>query len=327
MLSEFILTIGPVSEAPEHLDLLARVATRFRLNVAHLTPEKLDRLLRRIADRFTVWGKVIPVVLDLQGAKLRIGSYPSVSAPPTKVELVLALESADPAVIPVPHESVFRRTETGDLLVLNDRKVVLRVTGKPSADRMFAETLQAGELGPAKGINSPDRVFELARIAPVDHTAIEIGNPFPFVEYAVSFVGDGTEAALFRPLTGDRRLIAKIERRAAFAAMPVIDRAFDEHWLCRGDLGAEVGLRELGAMQEAFIALLPSLLRPRILAGEVLGSMTAAPHPSRSEIVHLHDIERAGFDGIVLSDETACGRHLPDVVAFLQEQFPHRKPR
>lgn len=320
-MNHFILTIGPASEAPEQLDLLARVATCFRLNVAHLTPEKLERILRQISERFTIWGKVIPVVLDLQGAKLRIGSYPAVSSPPAEVELVQAFESADPAVIPVPHESIFRQTNPGDLLLLNDRKVVLRVRSKPAADRMFAETLQGGELGPAKGINSPDHAFELARVAPVDFTAIEIGNRFPFVEYAVSFVGDGSEADLFRPLIDGRRLIAKIERRSAFGNMPAIDRAFDEHWLCRGDLGADVGLRELGAMQEAFVAMFPRLTKRKILAGEVLGSMITAPHPSRSEVVHLHDVQRAGFHGIVLSDETARGRYLAEVVSFLQSHF------
>ena len=320
-MNQFILTVGPVSEAPEQLDLLARVATRLRLNVGHLTPEKLERLLQQIVERFAVWGKVIPVVLDLQGAKLRIGDYPAVSSPPSEVELIHAYESSDPAIIPVPHESIFRQTCPGDLLLLNDRKVVLRVRAKPSADRLFAQTLQAGELGPAKGISSPDRVFELARVAPVDFTAIEIGNRYPAVEYAVSFVGDGEEAALFRPLIEGRRLIAKIERRAAIGNLAAIDRAFDELWLCRGDLGADVGLRELGVMQQRFVERFPELTKPKILAGEVLGSMVNAPQPSRSEIVHLHDVRRAGFDGIVLSDETARGRHLAGVVTFLHDHF------
>jgi pyruvate kinase len=300
---------------------MMRVATRFRLNTSHLTPEELARHLHDLDVLFQDQGKTLPVVLDLQGAKVRIGQYPRVSQVPQKIELKYANESQTPDVIPIPHESVFQQAQVGDRLHLNDRKVMLKIIEKPAADRMIAVCLQSGELGPRKGLNCQEKAFELARVSQKDRDCIAIGNHFPWAEYAISFLCDGTEADLYRPLTAGRRLIAKIERPAALRNLTVIDEQFDELWLCRGDLGSELPLRELGAAQEAFVARFPDLHCPKILAGEVLGAMVYAPFPSRSEIVHLHDAFQRGFAGFVLSDETATGAQVPEVIRFLDAFF------
>ncbi|MBP7635391.1 hypothetical protein KBA41_14580, partial [Candidatus Ozemobacteraceae bacterium] len=297
------------------------VATRFRLNTSHMTGDRLGESLSTIERIFYDTGRVLPVVLDLQGAKVRIGTYPAVPEVPGRVELRLAGASDSPGIIPVPHASVFAKTAVGDEVHLNDRKVVLRITGRRDPASLEAECIRTGPLSSNKGFNCENRAYELVSLSERDSEAIRIGNAFPFTEYAVSFVLDGSEASLFRPLTGARRLAAKIERPAALDRLTEIDALFDETWLCRGDLGAEADLRDLGRLQESYVAAFPLLRGPKILAGEVLGSMVATPLPSRSEIVHLHDIFKAGFDGIVLSDETASGSHIPDVVSFLEYYF------
>lgn len=318
---ERILTIGPASSSRATLLEMARAGTRFRLNTSHLSTGQLTQQLLLLETLFREERLSLPVVLDLQGAKVRIGSYPSVDAIPPRVELRLADSSDEPAVIPVPHESVFRKTAVGDVLHLNDRKVILRVVTRKGPGSFEAQCLQSGPLSSRKGFNCGNREYELASLFERDSAAIRVGNTFPFTEYAVSFVLDGSEAELFRPLTGTRRLIAKVERPAALKNIAAIDAVFDETWLCRGDLGSEAELRDLGRLQSDYIAAFPGLSRPKILAGEVLGSMVASPRPSRSEIVHLHDILKAGFDGIVLSDETASGNNVSDVIKFLQYYF------
>ena len=321
--SQRILTIGPASQDEPLLKSMADVATAFRLNTGHMNASELEKTLLRLDKLFEERGKVLPVILDLQGAKLRIGKFPRVTSLPEQVTLCLAEESSNPAVIPILHESVFRQTQSGDLLYLNDRKVIVRVMEKTSETSMKAERIQDGALSSGKGLNFPDRVFELARVTESDRQTISIGNRFPFVEYAVSFVDAGQEASLFRPLTGTQKLIAKIERQSALNHVREIDAQFDELWLCRGDLGAEADLRELGRLQREFAGQFPTLQKPKILAGEVLGSMIRSPFPSRSEIVHLSDALHAGFDGFVLSDETACGSYVPEVLRFLNDFFLH----
>jgi pyruvate kinase len=312
-----VLTCGPACASDLLLKKMAQVADGFRLNVAHLVGDKLSEWMTRLQELRQQTGRDFSIVLDLQGAKVRIGSYPAVTELPARVELFLGESSSRSERIPVPAASVFAQTSPGDELFLNDRKVVLRVVSKGS-DYLQAEVAKNGALSSGKGINSPDRVFELARITEGDLRAIRCSKDFANVAYAVSFVADGHESSLFRPLVADARLIAKIEQRQAMLNLKCIAEQFDELWLCRGDLGAEAGLKELGHLQSLFVAAIPALQRPALIAGEVLGSMVANAFPSRAEVVQLYDAMQSGFSGLVLSDETACGAQVAAVIEFLE---------
>ena len=318
---KLIFTCGPASEDDVSLQALARTASALRLNVAHLTPDNLERWLGRLINLRSRAEHKFRIILDLQGAKVRVGRFPAVEQLPEDVQLFVGDVSHQVDRIPVPNHSVFEKTSPGDRLLLNDRRVVVLVTSK-SEDCLHGIVEQNGPLSSGKGINSPDRVFEMARVMPSDAAAIELSRHIEDLDYAISFVADGRESELFRPLTGkSHRLIAKIEQRAAFAHLGAVAEHFDELWLCRGDLGAEAGLQKLGALQQRFAAAIPGLGRPCLLAGEVLGSMVTQPQPSRAEIVQLYDAMHGNFAGIVLSDETACGSQVLAVLNFVKFFF------
>ncbi len=97
-----------------------------------------------------------------------------------------------------------------------------------------------------------------------------MGLQYDYVAFACSFVFDGTEAEHLRPLTQNRRLIAKIERPESMQFFQEIDRNFDELWFCRGDLGTQAGLKVLGALPANFVAQFPQLSKPKFIAGQVL---------------------------------------------------------
>jgi pyruvate kinase len=103
-------------------------------------------------------------------------------------------------------------------------------------------------------------------------------------------------------------LIAKLERPDAVARASAIARSADELWLCRGDLGAEMGLRDMARAAHELSKDVPSLSVPVMLAGQVLEHMTDHESPTRSEVCSLYDALHAGYCGVVLSDETAIGR-------------------
>lgn len=301
---------------------MASLADCLRLNIAHLQPERLESWLGILEQCRKNLSLRFKVVLDLQGAKVRIGKIAALEELAEKVTLICGESSDNSRRIPIPCESVFVQTKVGEKLFLNDRKVILEVS-KKGEDFLEARVLQNGPLSSAKGVNSPDRVFEMARVTPADARAIEVAAGFNFVEFAVSFVADGKEAGLFRPFTGACRLTAKIEQTAALAHLGEIAANFDELWLCRGDLGAEAGLKNLGPLQQQFVREIPALKRPCLIAGEVLGSMVALPQPSRAEIVQLYDSLQSGFSGFVLSDETANGKQVAAVLKFVEQFFRH----
>ncbi|MFZ5949253.1 MAG: pyruvate kinase [Candidatus Rifleibacteriota bacterium] len=318
--SQIVTTLGPASLKGDIPGKMAKYSTGIRINVAHLDEARLTEWLNLLDRLRRSSGREFRIILDLQGAKVRIGQFPEVDCLDDNLTIFLGESSKNPGRIPVPNEKVFRQSQVGDCLFLNDRRVILEVV-KQAPDHLEVKVRQNGALSSFKGINSPDRVFEMARVMPGDAAAIKAAGVFDNVSFAVSFVSDGKEAGLFKPLTGNCPLIAKIEQVAAFEHLPEIAAEFDELWLCRGDLGAEAGLASLGMLQRRFINSIAGLSRPCLLAGEVLGSMTVLGQPSRAEVVQLSDALSDGFCGFVLSDETAIGKRVAEVFRFLETFF------
>jgi pyruvate kinase len=312
-----VLTLGPASVNEAIMRALRPAADRFRLNTSHLDPQTLREWLHLLRQVFGAPPSQPPLVLDLQGAKMRIGRYPACAEIPAQVRLIPAAESSDPALIPVPHEALFSQVREGETLTLNDARIRLRIE-KIAGDHLSARVLRNGPLSSKKGINRPDHPLRIDALTARDAEMIALSHHLPWVEYAFSFVATGDEAQLLRSAAPGRRLIAKIELPAAFPHLAEIDAGFDEIWLCRGDLGAQAGFDMLGSLQARFAARIPSFEHPALLAGQVLEHLTHHPTPTRSEIVHLHDIARAGFGGVVLSDETAIGDHPRAVARWLQ---------
>ena len=104
-------------------------------------------------------------------------------------------------------------------------------------------------------------------------------------------------------------LIAKLERRPAVDQGTQLAKSADELWLCRGDLGAELGAKAMAEAVHRFSARVGRLSTPAFLAGQVLEHMAEHPTPTRSEVCYLHDALTKGYRGVVLSDETAVGRY------------------
>ncbi len=313
-------TLGPASESDEIILGLLQTADRFRLNASHLDAAGLRSWLKRLQTLFEQSGKTIPVIIDLQGAKMRLGRLAPLAQLPERITLTLANESDAPSALPVPHEELFKAVRLGDILTLNDAKVRIEIRGiRLHEGRIDALVLTNGPVSSGKGVNRASHPIPYGKLLDRDAAMIAASKDFPFVEYAFSFVHSGHEAELLRPQVGRHRLIAKIERPEAIPNTAQIDVLFDEIWFCRGDLGAQAGLSQLGPLQDEFVSFFEKMRHPKILAGQVLEHMTHFPEPTRSEVVHLHDIRKAGFDGIVLSDETAIGKNPLVVADFLRK--------
>lgn len=316
-----ILTLGPASQGHDVLLTFLHAADAFRLNVAHLSPAATTAWLERLQEVFAEAGRVIPVVLDLQGAKMRIGEIERVDALPERVVLVHGDRSEAPTEIPVPHAELFESVKPGETLLLNDSRVCLRVL-ENRGGTVSAETVRNGPLSSHKGINRAMHPLPFRDLTPGDRSAVQAGLAFPFVQFALSFVLQASDATIARRYVGERPLVAKIERPEAFANLDEIAQAFSALWLCRGDLGAQAGLRALGPLQRDFTARIGEFGKPAFLAGQVLEHMTSHPEPTRAEVVGLYEAVQSGFQGIVLSDETAVGRNPLEVVRFLSEFLP-----
>jgi len=299
-----VATLGPASWVLATA-LRDAGATHFRLNASHLDIPELDRALDRLR-------RALPdadVVVDLQGAKMRLGA-----APPRTVargeRIAFALDGAD--AVPLPHPEFFAQARPGDTLSVDDGRLRLEVVAA-RAGRLEATALEDGRLLPRKGVNLVQHPVTLDGLTPIDREAIAIARRHGVTAFAFSFMLSGREADWLRAAAPGCRVVGKIERRESADALASIAGRVDAIWICRGDLGAQLGPRALGR----FVASVtpPDLGVPVLMAGQVVEHLTRHRDPTRSEVCHLFDLVLRGYSGVVLSDETAVGDDPLNAVA------------
>ncbi len=330
-----VFTLGPASENIETLKLMvqtcggAQFNLSFRLNMGHVSINALEDWLEKLLPLRKELETDFNIVLDLQSAKPRIGVYPEETLSLGKeVWLVLDDRSEKSGHIPVPMESFFEQAQEDEIFTLNDGKLVLEAK-EVYSDKIRCKVLQAGELSSHKGINSQSRLLLPPRLSLEDEQTMKLTREIEGMEYAVSFVADGTEKALFEPhCLPLNKFTAKIEHPNSVAHLKNIAKHYQELWFCRGDYGSYIPLQELGKHQKTFVQQMQKLAqkglgKPYLIAGGVLTGALGLGLPSRSEVVHLFDCFEAGFSGYVLSEETAMNPNLRPLLELLST-FPKK---
>jgi pyruvate kinase len=297
---EIVATLGPASFRLAG-ELARAGATALRLNASHLSPADLTR--RAVQAR--EGAPCLPLVVDLQGAKMRVGDVAERSIA-TGERVRFSAAAAGTGDVPLPHPELFAAAEVGATLGCDDGR--LRFAVRACGDGWLeAEALVGGVLKPRKGVNLLDHPVRLSGLTPGDAARLDAVRGLPGLQVAWSFTLDGREAAWVRERAPGTPVVAKVERREAVEALAEIAARVDAAWVCRGDLGEQLGP---GALGRFVGALSPAGLRcPVLMAGQVLEHLTAHAEPTRSEVCHLHDLVARGYAGIVLSDETAIGVH------------------
>lgn len=308
---DIIATLGPAS-ATEDLwqAMIAAGATQFRLNSSHLTIADVVAWVEHLRGFYDLRGGRIPLVVDLQGSKWRLGKLPAGELTTGQpVTLIAAGASASSDVLPVPHADFFTAAPPSSReLRLNDAKVLLEIE-EIAPDSIHARVKQGGPIAAHKGITYAESSFRAEGLSEKDRAILTATQQYPFVRYAISYVKNAAEMAAYRAQIGATAyLIAKLERASAIQESAAIALEADELWLCRGDLGAELGPAGMAAAAHHFSAAVTDLPIPAVLAGQVLEHMTEKPAPTRSELCCLYEALQHGYAGFVLSDETAVGR-------------------
>jgi pyruvate kinase len=296
---DVVATLGPASFAIAR-ELARAGATALRLNASHLSPEDLARRAAQAREG----APELPIVVDLQGAKMRVGDFAARHFA-ARDRVRFACEVGDPRDVPLPHPELFAAAAEGDTLGCDDGRLRFEVRAR-GAGWLEAEALVAGVLRPRKGVNLLDHPIRLSGLTPADVARLEAVRALPHLQVAWSFALDGREAEWVRARAPGTPVAAKLERQEAVSALADIARRVDAVWVCRGDLGEQLGpaalARFVGGLSPA------ELPCPALMAGQVLEHLTEHAEPTRSEVCHLYDLWRRGYAGIVLSDETAIGR-------------------
>lgn len=318
---KIVATLGPASSDYATIRALFEAgADVFRLNMSHGTHDDIrarHTIIRKVEADL---GRPIGILADLQGPKLRVGTFDKGSeelVEGAKFRMDLAATPGDVTRVQLPHPEIFAALEPGASLLVNDGKirVVVDDCGKDFAN---CTVTVGGTISNRKGVNVPDVVLPMAALSDKDRVDLEFACELGVDWLALSFVQrpeDVTEArALAR---GRAALMAKIEKPAAVKAYDAILQVSDGIMVARGDLGVELPVYTVPPIQKRLIRGARAAAKPVIVATQMLESMIEAPVPTRAEVSDVATAIYEGADAIMLSAESAAGKYPIEAVTTM----------
>ncbi|MBZ0221498.1 MAG: pyruvate kinase [Dokdonella sp.] len=325
--TKIIATLGPATDAPGALlKVLVEGVNVVRLNLSHGSAD--DHRARALAVRAAAQELAIEVgiLADLQGPKIRIehfaaGPVELVSGAAFTLDCRADAPPGDVTHVGVSYLDLWRDVKPGDVLLLDDGLVSLEVVDVGEA-RVECVVLAGGRLSDRKGINRLGGGLTVAALSDKDRNDIRLAAELGVDFLAVSFVKTAqdieTARALLREAGGDAALVAKIERAEAIDNLAEIVEAADAVMVARGDLGVEIGDAELPGLQKKIIRDALRGSRIVITATQMMQSMVESPIPTRAEVLDVANAVIDGTDAVMLSQETAAGKHPALAVAAMR---------
>ena len=319
--AKILATLGPASRSPDTLRLLHDIGVdAFRLNFSHGSHEDHAASVKAIREVQKAAGNPICIVADMQGPKLRCGSFEGGKIELRYGETIEIRQGTTPGkagLIIMPHQELMDAMVEGTVLKFDDGKLqvtVLSNTGKIAKARVDVP----GELSERKGINVVNTVLPMSAMTDKDRVDMAFALTLEVDYIALSFVQSSQDVRDARKIIGDKAgIIVKIEKPSAVEDLDSILLMTDAVMVARGDLGVELPLEQVPVVQRLIIRKCRALGKPVIVATHMLESMIDAPTPTRAEASDVATAIYQGADAVMLSAETAVGRHPATAVAIM----------
>ncbi len=322
--TSIVATIGPASSPPEVLEaMIAAGMDVARLNFAHGTPDTHAETAAAIRSASERVGREVAILGDLPGPKLRIGPVAGGVAELSRdSRVVLTQEEVEgtSARLPIAWKGFAELVDEGDVCYLADGTVRLRVDEVNGGD-VITRVEVGGSVASRQGLNLPNVTVSLPAVSEEDLTLIDHGLGMGLDYFALSFVRRREDLDPVREHLAERGveipLIAKVEKpQAAANGEEIIDSA-DGIMIARGDLGIELPIEEVPLVQKRLLALAGRRAKPTITATQMLESMVHSTRPTRAEVADVANAIFDGTDAVMLSQETAVGRHPVQAVEMM----------
>ena len=320
--AKIVATLGPASSDKETIRTLFNAgADVFRLNFSHGSHADHQRDFELIRGIEREVGRPIGILMDLQGPKLRLGTF---ADGPVRLEEGASFrldlnhtQAGNQKRAPLPHPEIFAALEEGTDLLVDDGRVRLRVKrfGKD-----FAETrvIAGGVVSDRKGVNVPAVVLPLSALTAKDRGDLDYGLSLGVDWVALSFVQRVEDIVEIKSIVQGRAgIVAKLEKPMAILALEAIVDESDALMVARGDLGVEMPPEQVPAIQKRIVRACRDAGKPVIVATQMLESMISAPVPTRAEASDVATAIYDGADAVMLSAESAAGKYPTEAVRMM----------
>jgi pyruvate kinase len=319
--TKIVATLGPASNTKDMIKKLFLAGVDvFRFNFSHGTHDDHRARLALVRELEEECGRPTCVMADLQGPKLRLGTFASGSVDlkvGQKLRLDLDKAPGDGDRIGMPHPEIFAAITAGSELLLDDGKVRLRVL-KAAPDHAETEVIAGTKLSDRKGVNVPGVILPLSALTEKDRRDLDAALEMGVDWIALSFVQRPEDITEARALVGNRAcLMAKLEKPSAIEALEPIVTLADGVMVARGDLGVEMPPEDVPALQKLIVRTARKHGKPVIVATQMLESMITAPTPTRAEASDVATAIYDGADAVMLSAETASGAYPLEAVTMM----------
>ncbi len=319
--TKIVATLGPSSSDRSVIARLFEAgADVFRINMSHTSHDRMRELAAAIRAVESEHGRPIGILVDLQGPKLRVGSFASNPATLAKgATFALDTDSApgDATRVQLPHPEIFAAIEPGHSLLLDDGKIRLVATDV-DRDRILTRVEIGGKLSDRKGVSLPDTTVPFSALAEKDRSDLEAALEAGIDWVGLSFIQRPEDIAEAKKITrGRAAVMAKIEKPQAVHRLAEIIDTADALMVARGDLGVEMPLEKVPGVQKQMTRAARRAGKPVIVATQMLESMIASPLPTRAEVSDVSTAIFEGADAIMLSAESAAGQYPVEAVATM----------
>lgn len=323
--TKIVATLGPATSSYDKiLELVEAGAAMFRLNTSHGSEEGHAENINNIRKISRDTGRYIPILIDLQGPKIRVGNIPNPISikPGQEIILEASTDVNNTEIIPVDYEGIANDVKQGDKILLDDGKIGLEVL-KVENRQVHAKVLYGEQIRPRKGINIPGATASLSAVTERDKEFIRFAVEYDADYIALSFVREAKDIELAKKYIKDYGgyipVIAKIEKPQAVDNLEEILKITDGIMVARGDLGIEMSPEDVPIIQKYIVDQTIRERKVCIVATQMLESMIEEPIPTRAEASDVANAILDGTDAIMLSGETAMGKYPAEAVKMMRK--------
>jgi len=321
--TKIVATLGPATNTPDLLDAIIEAGVDVvRLNFSHGDPAEHVALAETVRNRARAYGRQVGVLADMQGPKIRIARFKAgkvflEEGASFILDADLDSDVGDIHQVGIDYKQLPQDVKRGDTLLLDDGRIVLWVD-KVEGQRITCRVEVSGDLSNNKGVNRQGGGLSADALTEKDKrdiiTAAKMQADYVAISFPRSAEDINTARQLLRDAGGYGGIIAKIERAEALDVLDEIIKASDAVMVARGDLGVEIGDAALPPVQKKIIQRARRLNRTVITATQMIESMITNAIPTRAEVFDIANAILDGTDAVMLSGETAVGKHPVKVI-------------
>ena len=319
--TKIVATLGPASGDPATIARLFEAgADVFRINMSHSSHDRMRELVAAIRSVEKNHNRPIGILADLQGPKLRVGTFAGGSAMLSKGSTFTLDSDSSPGDgnrAYLPHPEIFEGVQAGHTLLLDDGKIRL-VSIEASKSKIVTRVEVGGKLSDRKGVSVPDSIIPFSALTPKDRSDLDAALDTGVDWVGLSFVQRPDDIAEAKKIArGRAAVMAKIEKPQAVHRLDEIIDLADALMVARGDLGVEMPLEKVPGIQKQITRTARRAGKPVVVATQMLESMISSPVPTRAEVSDVATAIFDGADAVMLSAESAAGQFPVEAVATM----------